>query len=29
MTGLFFGGLVFAGIFAFLPGRLMHAVVFG
>ncbi|MDG2521072.1 DUF2306 domain-containing protein [Caulobacter segnis] len=29
MTGLFVGGLVIAGITAFLPGRLMWAVVFG
>lgn len=29
MMGLFFGGLVFAGALAFLPGRTMHAVVFG
>jgi uncharacterized membrane protein len=29
MLGLFFGALVVAGIFTFLPGRIMHAVVFG
>ncbi len=29
MTGLFVGGLVIAGITAFLPGRLMWAVLFG
>ncbi len=29
MTGLFFGGLVAAGLLAFLPGRTMYAVVFG
>jgi uncharacterized membrane protein len=29
MTGLFFGGLVTAGLLAFLPGRTMYAVVFG
>jgi uncharacterized membrane protein len=29
MTGLFAGALVIAGIFTFLPGRIMHAVVFG
>jgi uncharacterized membrane protein len=28
MLGLFFGGLVVAGIFTFVPGRIMHAVVF-
>ena len=27
--GLFIGGLIIAGGFAFLPGRIMHAVVFG
>lgn len=27
--GIFIGGLVIAGGFAFLPGRIMHAVVFG
>jgi uncharacterized membrane protein len=29
MTGLFTGGLVLAGLFAFFPGRLMWQVVFG
>jgi uncharacterized membrane protein len=29
MTGLFVGGLLVAGAFAFLPGRLMWQVVFG
>jgi uncharacterized membrane protein len=29
MTGLFTGGLVLAGLFAFIPGRLMWQVVFG
>lgn len=29
MTGLFLGALVIAGVFTFLPGRIMHAVVFG
>jgi len=29
MLGLFLGGLVIAGIFTFLPGRIMHHVVFG
>ena len=28
-TGIFIGGLVIAGGFAFLPGRIMHHVVFG
>jgi uncharacterized membrane protein len=27
--GLFFGGLVIAGILAFLPGRIMHQAAFG
>lgn len=27
MGGVFFGGLVVAGAFTFLPGRIMHAVV--
>ncbi len=27
--GIFVGGLVIAGAFAFLPGRIMHEVVFG
>jgi uncharacterized membrane protein len=26
---LFLGALVIAGLFTFLPGRIMHAVVFG
>ena len=29
IVGLFAGALVVAGIFTFLPGRIMHAVVFG
>jgi uncharacterized membrane protein len=29
MVGLFVGALVIAGVFTFLPGRIMHAVVFG
>jgi uncharacterized membrane protein len=29
MVGLFVGGLVIAGAFTLLPGRIMHAVVFG
>ena len=29
MRGLFFGALLIPGAFAFIPGRLMHAVVFG
>ena len=29
MLSLFVGALVIAGIFTFLPGRIMHAVVFG
>ncbi|HEY4134102.1 MAG TPA: DUF2306 domain-containing protein [Alphaproteobacteria bacterium] len=29
MIGLFVGGLVIAGGFALMPGRIMHAVVFG
>lgn len=28
MLGLFFGGLVIAGAFTLLPGRIMHAVAF-
>lgn len=28
-AGLFIGGLVIAGVLAFLPGRVMHQVVFG
>lgn len=27
--GIFIGGLVIAGFFAFMPGRIMHAVLFG
>jgi uncharacterized membrane protein len=29
MTMIFVGALVIAGLFTFLPGRIMHAVVFG
>jgi uncharacterized membrane protein len=29
MIGLFAGALIIAGIFTFVPGRIMHAVVFG
>lgn len=29
MIGVFSGGLVVAGLFTFLPGRIMHAVMFG
>jgi uncharacterized membrane protein len=29
MTMIFAGALVIAGLFTFLPGRIMHAVVFG
>jgi uncharacterized membrane protein len=29
MTSIFFGALIIAGVFTFLPGRVMHAVVFG
>ena len=29
MLGLFFGALLTAGAFTFLPGRIMHAVAFG
>ena len=29
MSWLFFGGLVVAGAFTLLPGRIMHSVVFG
>jgi hypothetical protein len=29
MIGIFTGALVIAGLFAFWPGRIMHAVVFG
>lgn len=29
MLGVYAGGLLLAGAFAFMPGRIMHAVVFG
>lgn len=29
MTSIFFGALIVAGAFTLLPGRIMHAVVFG
>ncbi|MHC2334740.1 hypothetical protein [Bradyrhizobium sp. USDA 4454] len=29
MIGIFFGALVIARPFTFMPGRIMHAVVFG
>ena len=29
MLALFFGALVIAGVFTLLPGRIMHAVLFG
>jgi uncharacterized membrane protein len=29
MTSIFLGALIIAGLFTFLPGRIMHAVVFG
>jgi uncharacterized membrane protein len=29
VIGMFVGGLVIAGLFTFVPGRLMHAVAFG
>ena len=29
MIGIFTGALVIAGLFTFVPGRIMHAVVFG
>jgi len=29
MTGIFFGALVIAGLFTLVPGRILHAVVFG
>jgi len=29
MIGIFSGGLVVAGLFTLVPGRLMHAVIFG
>jgi uncharacterized membrane protein len=29
MTAIFVGALVIAGLFTLMPGRIMHAVVFG
>ena len=29
MLGLYLGGIMIAGTLAFMPGRIMHAVVFG
>jgi uncharacterized membrane protein len=29
VVGIFLGGLVIAGLFTFVPGRIMHAVAFG
>ena len=29
MVGLYVGGILIAGTFAFMPGRLMHQVLFG
>jgi uncharacterized membrane protein len=29
MLGLFVGALVIAGLFTFVPGRIMYAVIFG
>ncbi|MCP1731003.1 putative membrane protein [Bradyrhizobium elkanii] len=29
MIGIFFGALLIAGLFTLMPGRIMHAVVFG
>ena len=29
MLGVYIGGLLIAGTFAFLPGRIMHAMIFG
>jgi uncharacterized membrane protein len=29
VIGMFIGGLVIAGLFTFVPGRIMHAVAFG
>jgi uncharacterized membrane protein len=29
VIGIFIGGLVIAGLFTFVPGRIMHAVAFG
>jgi uncharacterized membrane protein len=29
MVSIFIGGLIIAGIFTFVPGRIMHGVLFG
>ncbi len=29
MIGIFIGGLIIAGLFTFVPGRIMHAAMFG
>jgi uncharacterized membrane protein len=29
MLGVYIGGLLIAGSFAFMPGRIMHAMIFG
>jgi uncharacterized membrane protein len=29
MTGLYIGGLIIAGLFAFIPGRIMWSTLFG
>lgn len=29
MPGVYIGGILIAGTFAFLPGRIMHAMLFG
>jgi uncharacterized membrane protein len=29
MIGIFSGALVIAGLFTFMPGRIMHAALFG
>ena len=29
MISIFIGGLLIAGLFTFVPGRIMHAVMFG
>ena len=29
MVSIFFGALLIAGLFAFMPGRIMHRVIFG
>jgi uncharacterized membrane protein len=29
MIGIFTGALVIAGLFTFMPGRIMHSVLFG